>query len=137
MDNVWFDDELPEGANAQGNTPWEFVMAPDHPVFSGKNSTTRTGKPEDGITQHFFTGAKQGPTIGEGDLLFAYVYLDKENPPESIQLQFNDGTWEHRATRVRTSVSEPVVITKGTDFREICPRQVNGFGWRSLRPRLV
>ncbi len=98
LDSVWFDDELPEGANAQGNTPWEFVTAPEHPVFSGKNSTTRTGKPEDGITQHFFTGAKQGPTIGEGDLLFAYVYLDKENPPESIQLQFNDGTWEHRAT---------------------------------------
>lgn len=98
LDNVWFDDELPEGASPQGNTPWEFVEAPDHPVFSGKNSTTRTGKPEDGITQHFFTGAKDGPTIGEGDILFTYVYLDKDNPPESIQLQFNDGNWEHRAT---------------------------------------
>lgn len=98
LDKVWFDDELPEGAQPQGNTPWEFVEAPDHPVFSGKNSTTRTGKPEDGITQHFFTGAKDGPTIAEGDILFAHVYLDKDNPPESIQLQFNDGSWEHRAT---------------------------------------
>ena len=98
LDKVWFDDELPEGAQPQGNTPWEFVEAPDHPVFSGKNSTTRTGKPEDGITQHFFTGAKDGPTIAEGDILFAYVYLDQDNPPESIQLQFNDGSWEHRAT---------------------------------------
>lgn len=98
LDKVWFDDELPEGAQPQGNTPWEFVEAPDHPVFSGKNSTTRTGKPEDGITQHFFTGAKEGPTIAEGDILFTYVYLDKDNPPESIQLQFNDGSWEHRAT---------------------------------------
>ena len=98
LDKVWFDDELPEGAQPQGNTPWEFVEAPEHPVFSGKNSTTRTGKPEDGITQHFFTGAKDGPTIAEGDILFAYVYLDQDNPPESIQLQFNDGSWEHRAT---------------------------------------
>ncbi len=98
LDKVWFDDVLPEGAQPQGNTPWEFVEAPDHPVFSGKNSTTRTGKPEDGITQHFFTGAKDGPTIAEGDILFTYVYLDTDNPPESIQLQFNDGSWEHRAT---------------------------------------
>ncbi len=98
LDNVWFDDELPAGAQPQGNTPWKFVEAPEHPVFSGKNSTTRTGKPEDGITQHFFTGAKDGPTIAEGDVLFTYVFLDKENPPESIQLQFNDGSWDHRAT---------------------------------------
>ena len=94
-DVVWFDDELPAGAKPEGNTPWEFVESPDHPVFSGKNSTTRTGE---GITQHFFTGATDGPTIGEGDVLYTYVFLDKENPPETIQLQFNDGSWDHRAT---------------------------------------
>ena len=94
IDNVWFDDALPEGAN-RNNTAWEFVAAPDHPVFSGKNSTTRTGE---GITQHFFTGAKEPFAIGKGDVLFAYVYLDAENPPEAVQLQFNDGSWEHRAT---------------------------------------
>ncbi len=95
LDAVWFDDELPEGAKPEGNTPWSFVSSPDHPVFSGENSTTRTG---DGITQHFFTGAKNGPTIAEGTLLYCYVFIDEKNPPESIQLQFNDGSWEHRAT---------------------------------------
>ena len=94
LDKVWFDDALPEGAN-RNNTVWEFVTAPDHPVFSGKNSTTRTGE---GITQHFFTGAKEPFVIGKGDTLFAYVYLDSKNPPEAVQLQFNDGSWEHRAT---------------------------------------
>ncbi len=95
-DNVWFDDELPLGAKAQGNgpAPWKFVTAPDHPVHSGKKSTVRTGK---GITQHFFTGAKQPLVINENDRLFAYVYLDPKDPPETVQLQFNDGTWEHRA----------------------------------------
>jgi len=29
--------------------------------------------------------------------LFAHVYLDTLNPPKQIMLQFNDGTWEHRA----------------------------------------
>ena len=95
-DKVWFDDELPAGAKPQGNgpNPWKFVTAPKHPVFSGKNSTVRTGK---GITQHFFTGAKQPLPIHANDTLFAYVFLDPKDPPETVQLQFNDGTWEHRA----------------------------------------
>jgi mono/diheme cytochrome c family protein len=96
QDNVWFDDELPAGAKPAGNDadPWKFVSAPDHPVLSGENSSVRTGV---GLTQHFFTGAKDPLVIGENDQLFAYVYLDPKNPPETIQLQFNDGSWEHRA----------------------------------------
>ncbi len=35
--------------------------------------------------------------IGADDTFFTYVYLDPENPPETLQLQFNDGSWEHRA----------------------------------------
>jgi len=30
-------------------------------------------------------------------LLYTYVYLDPVNPPSEIMLQWNDGTWEHRA----------------------------------------
>ena len=29
--------------------------------------------------------------------MFAYVYLDPANPPSEVMLQWNDGTWEHRA----------------------------------------
>jgi len=96
QDKVWFDDALPEGAKPAGNDadPWKFVSAPDHPVFSGENSSVRTG---DGLTQHFFTEAKEPLMIGANDRLFAYVYLDPQNPPETVQLQFNDGSWEHRA----------------------------------------
>ena len=99
-DRVWFDDELPEGAKPAGgpagevDDPWHFVTAPDHPVFSGKNSSKRTGE---GITQHFFTGATDPLVLGANDTFFTYVYLDPENPPETLQLQFNDGSWEHRA----------------------------------------
>ena len=96
-DRVWFDDALPAGAKPMGNgpNPWKFVTAPEHPVLSGKNSSVRTGT---GLTQHFFTGATDLLPIGDNDRLFAYVYLDPQNPPETIQLQFNDGSWEHRAT---------------------------------------
>jgi hypothetical protein len=92
---VWIDDALPPGANAQGNSPWEFVSKADKPVYSGEKSSTRTA---DGLSQHFFTDAKPGLKIGEGDRLFAYVYLDPANPPQEIMLQWNDGNWEHRAT---------------------------------------
>jgi len=95
-DSVWFDEAIPEGAKPQGDgpEPWKFVSDPEHPVYSGKTSTVRTGA---GLNQHFFTDAKTPLVIGENDSLFAYVFLDPENPPETVQLQFNDGNWEHRA----------------------------------------
>ena len=95
-DAIWFDDALPPGAKPQGDGPyqWKFVPASEHPVHSGKNSSIRTGT---GLTQHFFDGATPKLKLGNPGRLFAYVYLDPENPPETIQLQFNDGSWNHRA----------------------------------------
>ena len=49
-----------------------------------------------GAHQLYFSGASAFP-IGINDHLFAYVYLDPVNPPNEVMLQFNNGTWEHRA----------------------------------------
>jgi hypothetical protein len=94
QDFVWIDDDAPLGANLQGDTPWEFVTAPEHPVHSGKRATRRKAP---ALSQHFFTGATVPLKVGEGDKLFAWVWLDPANLPETIMLQFNDGAWEHRA----------------------------------------
>ena len=91
---VWIDDATPAGAQSQGDTPWEFVSAPDHPVHSGTQSTRREAA---GLSQHFFTAASPTLKIGEGDKLFAYCWLDPANPPKTVMLQFNDGVWSHRA----------------------------------------
>ncbi|MDG2223209.1 MAG: PSD1 and planctomycete cytochrome C domain-containing protein [Rubripirellula sp.] len=93
---IWFDDKLPDNAKPQGDgaDPWNFVTGPDAPVHSGENYSTRTGT---GLTQHFFTDANPKLTVGTPGRLFAYVYLDPQNPPETVQLQFNDGSWDHRA----------------------------------------
>ena len=96
-DYVWIDDAVPAGAKPGGNggaKSWQFVSAPRFPVFSGSRATRRTSS---GLSQHYFTGAGPGLRIGQGDVLFAYVYLDPQNPPKQIMLQFNNGTWEHRA----------------------------------------
>ena len=99
QERVWIEDQLPAGAKPQGNgtPPWKFVAGPKHPVLSGKKSHTRVST-SDAITQHFFTDATDRLKITENSKLFAYVYLDPAKPPKTIQLQFNDGTWEHRAT---------------------------------------
>ncbi|MCA9053880.1 MAG: DUF1553 domain-containing protein [Planctomycetaceae bacterium] len=91
---VWIEDAAPPGANVQhSGHGWEFVTPPA-PVFSGEKATKRTAE---GMGQHFFTGAKPELVIGAGDVLFASVYLDPANPPRQVMLQFNDGSWEHRA----------------------------------------
>lgn len=94
---VWIDDELPDGVEPGGNdgaNSWKFVSGENVPVHSGKRSHTRTAV---GLSQHFFTKADPGLLIGDSDSLFAYVYLDPKSPPAEVMLQFNDGTWEHRA----------------------------------------
>ncbi len=93
---VWIEDGLPAGAQPQGDgqPAWQFVSAPEHPVYSGAKSSYRSAP---GRTQHFFFGVSPGLKVGAGDKLFAYVYLDPKDAPKQIMLQFNDGSWEHRA----------------------------------------
>ncbi len=97
-DFVWIEDDLPSGAQPAGNEgpkkSWKFVTAPKAPVYAGIKSSVRTSN---GLTQHFFTNANPGLKVGEGDKLFAYVWLDPKNPPKEVMLQFNNGSWEHRA----------------------------------------
>lgn len=91
---VWIDDAAPAGAQLQGNSPWEFVGKEAHPVHSGEKSHRRSAA---GLTQHFFTGANPPLKVGEGDKFFTWVFLDAASPPKEIMLQWNDGSWEHRA----------------------------------------
>lgn len=90
---VWIDDVAPPGAQLQGTTPWQFVTTADGQVLSGEKATARKGE---GVTQHFFTGANPTLKVGDGDKLFAYCWLDPANPPKTVMLQWNDGSWEHR-----------------------------------------
>lgn len=86
---VWVDGKVPEGAKADGG--WQFVDAP------GRSDKKAAKRSEAGRSQHLFTGANPPLRIAEGDRLFAYVYLDADNPPKQIMLQFHTGSWDHRA----------------------------------------
>lgn len=91
---VWIDDDLPPSATPSSDGAWQFVSVPASPVYSGRVAHTRTAT---GLSQHYIEGAKQGLVVGNGDSLFAYVYLDPKNPPKEIMLQWNTGDWKHRA----------------------------------------
>ncbi len=89
-DIVWVDDALPKGAVGQGG--WQFVSTN---AKQGKMSVRRTGP---GTHQDYFTGAAEPLTVNTAkDTLFAHVYLDPKDPPKTVMLQWNDGSWEHRA----------------------------------------
>lgn len=91
---VWLDDELPKGAAPQD--VWKFLTKAEFPeVLSGEKVHTRTAGAA--TSQHFFTGANPPLTIAEGDTLFAHVFIAADNPPKTVMLQWNDGSWEHRA----------------------------------------
>ena len=47
--------------------------------------------------QHYFTGANPGLTPATGEVLFTYILINPCDPPREVMLQWNDGTWEHRA----------------------------------------
>lgn len=89
----WLDDSIPAGASI-GGSAWNWVSTNPAP-YSGKlanQSTLATG-----IHQQYFYNAAVPLQIAAGDILYAYVYLDPSNPPSEVMLQWNDGTWEHRA----------------------------------------
>jgi hypothetical protein len=94
---VWIDDAVPAGVkfNVGGvNAAWDFVAGPGNPVLSGTRSLRRSGGE---LTQNYFEAAQPGLRVGEGDKLFAHVWLDPKNPPKQIMLQWHTDGWKHRA----------------------------------------
>ncbi|MFO0881049.1 MAG: PSD1 and planctomycete cytochrome C domain-containing protein [Gemmataceae bacterium] len=94
-DHVWIDDQIPGGKVTVGgfNRALVFVTAPE-PVHSGKRALKLTAN---GLAQFVLEGASPELEVGAGDKLFAHVYLDPNNPPQEIMLQWFTNNWLHRA----------------------------------------
>ncbi len=95
---VWIDDRAPVGAIQQqtgGPAPWQWASSAEAPVHSGSRAAWFEAG---GFGQFFVTEALAPLVVGEGDQLFAHVYLDPDNPPREIMLQFHSkrASWGHR-----------------------------------------
>ena len=94
-ETLWVEDDLPEGASPFGDGEgWTWVRSHPEPL-SGKRAHRSILAA--GMHQHFFQGAKTQLLVSVGDRLFAHIYLDPAQMPREVMLQWNDGTWEHRA----------------------------------------
>jgi Ricin-type beta-trefoil lectin domain-like/Calx-beta domain/Pregnancy-associated plasma protein-A len=94
-DVVWVEDALPAGATPAGYLEgWNWTCFNPLPL---SGTLAHTSEIVSGFHQHLFLNATQTFTVNAGDTLVAHVYLDPANPPTSLMLQWNDGTWEHRA----------------------------------------
>src|SRR5262245_16036174 len=96
-ESVWMDDTAPAGASLgyDGGDNWTWVGPSPNP-YSG--AVSHQSNVAAGVHQHFFWGTTQTLQVNAGDRLFAYVYLDPANMPDTVMLQWNEnGSWEHRA----------------------------------------
>ncbi len=96
----WVDGSLPEGAETLtvGGDTWNFQPAISKPAaLATRKSSQHISDGKEALHEHSFNNAKTTLMLDRDDALFAWVYLDPENPPQAIMLSFNDGSWEHRA----------------------------------------
>ena len=77
----------PDALEAESFAPWG-----PPPAGSGHRATLMPG-----VHQHFFDSATAALTPAAGESLYAWVYLDSDNPPQTLMLQWLSGSWEHRA----------------------------------------
>ena len=93
---IWVEDAIPAGATAfaEGGDAWNWTSTNPPPLSGALNHQSNLVA---GMHQHAFVNATQTLTVNSGDVLTAFVYLDPLNPPTEVMLQWNDGTWDHRA----------------------------------------
>lgn len=95
-EQLWFDDDLPSGARvaASPGHPTQLVSADQGAqVLSGTKSLKRL---DPGLAQDVFENL-QDLTIPPAGRLFAHVFIEADNQPRSLMLQYFKGGWNHRA----------------------------------------
>ncbi len=94
VENLWFEDGFPTGAKPQSSgSPLCLVTRGEGEVLSGQLALKRIAK---GLEQDYFSGGAEF-IVPAGGKLFAHCYLDPENPPAAIMVQFHTNGWQHRA----------------------------------------
>jgi hypothetical protein len=93
---VWLDDDYPAGGKFAGSPghPTTFVSAADGKVHSGKKALKR--KHHD-LSQDVWDGASIPLDVPPEATFFAYIWIDPQDVPKSIMLQYHKAGWQHRA----------------------------------------
>ncbi len=95
---VWLEDEHPRARlNDEGRDRWRWVESGPAPR-SGRRALASDRAPE--LHEVIYTDLEAPLAIKPGDRLFVWVWLDPEDPPTQVELQWHDrgAGWEHRAS---------------------------------------
>ena len=106
---VWMEDDFPAKAamHFDGTAITNrWITRQEGPVFSGERALLRSGQ---GLHQVHFNQGTEPLTVGQGDKVFAYVYLVPKDPPKALMLQYHTDQWRHRA-----NWGDPDAIPYGT-----------------------
>jgi len=91
---VWFEDSFPAGVKVDSaGGPTCFVTKDQSPVFSGDRALKRKAE---GVAQDFFAGGASFDVPANGKIT-AYCYIDPQDAPKAVMLQFHTAAWSHRA----------------------------------------
>ena len=88
------DDEKPEAKTIRANKNTHPFKWDEEKKFSGRRSWTRKAK---GVAQDVFDYLKEPIHVLSGDTFFVHAWLDEEDPPDAIMIQFRSSNWDHRA----------------------------------------
>jgi hypothetical protein len=106
----WFSSRLPSGAVEGGDYPWEFLT--EHDLWAPFAPPLGVSPPGAGVPAggghvepaasgqrgHGFSSAGAAFPVGAGEQLFVWVWLDAEDPPRGLMLEWRTGTApDHRA----------------------------------------
>lgn len=91
-ETIWFEDGFPKGAKV-GSSGHPLTLV-DQPVFSGKKSLKRGGKE---MAQDYYESGAVPLTVPPEARFFLNVFLDPNDTPEELMIQFHTSGWSHRA----------------------------------------
>ncbi|MEM7311581.1 MAG: PSD1 and planctomycete cytochrome C domain-containing protein [Planctomycetota bacterium] len=94
---IWFEDDFPANAKVQdsgGKTKFVSKSYSAAQIFSGERALERTAN---GLGQDFYHAGAAPISVPRDASVFVHCYLDKDNPPETIMIQFHTDGWRHRA----------------------------------------
>lgn len=95
VEELWFEDGFPEGIKPQasGGPALQLVSGEGNQVFSGEVALKRSAG--DVVAQDFFDKGADFIVPKDGTF-FVYCYLEPEDTPDAIMVQFHSSGWKHR-----------------------------------------
>ncbi len=96
---LWLAHDVPAGSQREATDMafWEWRDADEDAPFADEGGIRLQTAGAGESVQHYFREADDPLRVDPGDTLFAWVYIDPEDPPATLMMQWHVETWDQRA----------------------------------------